>query len=444
MSEKPETVARVTEHLRKLAHADGSVKCGICGSGIEGLATVCGSCETPHHPDCWKYNTGCSVYGCRAAPAPVPPIEVEITMRLAADAPDPAAPTPPPRRWTLRKLVVAVVVVSGLSALDRAVNTSSVTAPPAPQPAALPAVVQPPRQLPANKQVLPLPSKSHWKGLLQATERDAATPAKDGEPAIDIIFIDPSRGDQTPAKAPDVDAFVRGAKGADWESRVFFIKSLATSKEPKARDYLLAALADDGAIGNVREAAAEVLGERHDILAVPELVERAKREPVAQVRAQLALALDRIGSPHGRAFIEQWLAAYVPGQQGQPGKDLDRKALAMHAAQAAARGRMEEFRPAIESYLSDGDSWVLAFTLGNLGALGSSESIPAVARLLDSADCGTVHAACGALAELGARSYRSAIEKRLGKCPVYAGQLPGLLAKLDGREGPRTGADGTR
>jgi hypothetical protein len=285
----------------------------------------------------------------------------------------------------------------------------------------------------------PCPSKSHWPELLKTGARDQAPSKKPGEMDIDIIFIDPSRGDRTTAKAPDVDAFVRGSKGADWESRVFFLKSLATSREPKAREALLTALADDQAIGNVREAAAEVLGERHDMLAVPELVERAKQEPVAQVRGQIALALDRIGSPHGRNFIEQWLAAYPPDPRPQPGRDLDRKALAMHAAQAAARGRMEEFRPAIEAYLSDGDPWVLAFTLGNLGTLGSRESIPAVARLLDSADCGTVHAACQALAELGAQEHRGAIEKRLGKCPDHAGQLPRLLAKLDELEVPRPG-----
>ena len=31
-------------------------------------ATVCPSCNTPHHAECWEENGGCTTYGCKNSP----------------------------------------------------------------------------------------------------------------------------------------------------------------------------------------------------------------------------------------------------------------------------------------------------------------------------------------------------------------------------------------
>lgn len=71
----------VQAHLRKVAHTEGTIKCGVCGQGVSGAARVCATCETPHHVDCWTYNEGCSVFGCRASPERPEPMDVEIWIR---------------------------------------------------------------------------------------------------------------------------------------------------------------------------------------------------------------------------------------------------------------------------------------------------------------------------------------------------------------------------
>lgn len=40
--------------------------CQVCGIAIaEGETTRCGKCGAPHHTDCWNYNGGCAIYGCK-------------------------------------------------------------------------------------------------------------------------------------------------------------------------------------------------------------------------------------------------------------------------------------------------------------------------------------------------------------------------------------------
>ncbi|MCS6862251.1 MAG: hypothetical protein NZT92_18255 [Abditibacteriales bacterium] len=39
--------------------------CQICGEELTWNKVVCRRCRTPHHRDCWEYNGGCSVYGCK-------------------------------------------------------------------------------------------------------------------------------------------------------------------------------------------------------------------------------------------------------------------------------------------------------------------------------------------------------------------------------------------
>ena len=37
---------------------------------------VCDGCDTPHHRDCFEENCGCTVFGCRCAPADEPKVHV--------------------------------------------------------------------------------------------------------------------------------------------------------------------------------------------------------------------------------------------------------------------------------------------------------------------------------------------------------------------------------
>ena len=39
--------------------------CQVCGAGLKEEGTVyCRRCRTPHHDECWLYNSGCSTFGC--------------------------------------------------------------------------------------------------------------------------------------------------------------------------------------------------------------------------------------------------------------------------------------------------------------------------------------------------------------------------------------------
>jgi hypothetical protein len=45
--------------------------CKICCGPIEDAnrRVLCAVCQTPHHDDCWEFNGGCSVYGCKGKQA---------------------------------------------------------------------------------------------------------------------------------------------------------------------------------------------------------------------------------------------------------------------------------------------------------------------------------------------------------------------------------------
>lgn len=114
----------------------------------EGADTArCGSCHAAHHADCWADNRGCAVMGCAAAPAspaaqipipahfsapaaappPVAPAPVEVTLAQPAGyqpappvAPPPINPTPPPApsertggRWLVGTILVLALVIAG-------------------------------------------------------------------------------------------------------------------------------------------------------------------------------------------------------------------------------------------------------------------------------------------------------------------------------------------
>lgn len=62
--------------------------CPVCGQQMQAIRT-CDACETPHHIDCWNYNSGCAIYGCRgyaviSAPAlSTPKLFVQMLEPLA-------------------------------------------------------------------------------------------------------------------------------------------------------------------------------------------------------------------------------------------------------------------------------------------------------------------------------------------------------------------------
>lgn len=46
--------------------------CPVCRESIGTCRSqLCGSCDTPHHADCWSFNGGCAIYGCSRPPAEV-------------------------------------------------------------------------------------------------------------------------------------------------------------------------------------------------------------------------------------------------------------------------------------------------------------------------------------------------------------------------------------
>lgn len=69
------------------------------GDDAAGL-TVCPSCGTPHHADCFEENGGCTVFGCSAAPPAEPKLSIGSGELLAPAQPQVQVPAvhlvPPP------------------------------------------------------------------------------------------------------------------------------------------------------------------------------------------------------------------------------------------------------------------------------------------------------------------------------------------------------------
>lgn len=99
---------RIAAHVRKVAANEGCVRCGVCARTLAGLASVCTQCEAPYHTDCWDYNGGCAVYGCKAAPRD--PLRLDLAT---------LKPRPPARR-----LPAALVAAVSLAAAVYAFRTA--------------------------------------------------------------------------------------------------------------------------------------------------------------------------------------------------------------------------------------------------------------------------------------------------------------------------------
>lgn len=116
-----------------------SVVCPYCRTEIgegENERLDCPGCATPHHPECFAENGGCTVFGCSKAPTD----EAKISVSGSELNPPPTATAPP------RSLQLA----GGLSILN-ATGPGTQSGLPAPAPAApgaAPAAAVPPPPLP--------------------------------------------------------------------------------------------------------------------------------------------------------------------------------------------------------------------------------------------------------------------------------------------------------
>src|SRR5512133_2236576 len=71
--------------------------CPYCRGAIENESELlgCDGCGTQHHPDCYAENGGCTVFGCRCAPAEEPKVSIAILELAHAAPPETVRPYPP-------------------------------------------------------------------------------------------------------------------------------------------------------------------------------------------------------------------------------------------------------------------------------------------------------------------------------------------------------------
>lgn len=60
--------------------------CRMTVDPADAEALVCEGCGTPHHKDCYAENGGCTVFGCRCAPAEEPKVAVSAPELASASA----------------------------------------------------------------------------------------------------------------------------------------------------------------------------------------------------------------------------------------------------------------------------------------------------------------------------------------------------------------------
>jgi TM2 domain-containing membrane protein YozV len=68
--------------------------CPYCRGAIDPSVdeqVICEGCETPHHRDCYQENGGCTVFGCRCAPADEPKVRVTQPELSPVAGPNPSA-----------------------------------------------------------------------------------------------------------------------------------------------------------------------------------------------------------------------------------------------------------------------------------------------------------------------------------------------------------------
>ncbi len=54
--------------MRRSFHPEAA-RCPVCGVPTGRARVLCGSCQAPHHSDCWAWLGGCGIFGCAGARA---------------------------------------------------------------------------------------------------------------------------------------------------------------------------------------------------------------------------------------------------------------------------------------------------------------------------------------------------------------------------------------
>lgn len=369
MDEKQTSGVRLGAYVRKLARNEGEVVCNICNAALTGAIVCCPVCDTPYHPDCWDYNKGCAVYGCKAASG----AGGQVRPNEALLPPGPAARG---RRQPAPVVAFSCLVGLGLGLFAAAVWQSGVpTTGPAEPAARTPST----SQAEASRTALPEPEEE-W---IRRQERlRALEHVRDPEVLQELVAAL-----RTPDELP-------------------------------------------GGV-HVRTAAAEVLGRAGWKEAAPDLIQAMDRESTFFARPAYAIALYKLGHLAGLGRLQSMLEGYSPGMDRLAPDAHERQLVAMCAASAAAMEHVTEVAPILVSYLDDTDPEILKQVLTDLRQMEYKPAIPAIARLLAREDCATVWAACELLVALDARSERARIEARLKQCPAYASGLPRLLQLLE-------------
>jgi TM2 domain-containing membrane protein YozV len=92
--------------------------CPYCRAEVGSAAEErleCPGCGTPHHPECFAENGGCTVFGCSKAPQDEPKISLSGTELSQARAPFPAPIAPAPVARTTHSGGFSILQLSGPS-----------------------------------------------------------------------------------------------------------------------------------------------------------------------------------------------------------------------------------------------------------------------------------------------------------------------------------------
>lgn len=126
--------------------------CPYCRTEVGSAAEErldCPGCGTPHHPECFAENGGCTVFGCSKAPQDEPKISVSGTELNQGPAPIPPAPV----SRTTNSWGSSILQLSGPSQTTGPQNTPVQAAAPPPPPPPSSGTGAPPPPLPPTRGV---------------------------------------------------------------------------------------------------------------------------------------------------------------------------------------------------------------------------------------------------------------------------------------------------
>ncbi len=106
-----------SDRLQLMQKKETDKICTICGDALDKLPTIaCTACGTMYHSDCWAYNQGCAVYGCKqqskalakrceSSPAVLPQLQQQLVflkeMSAVSAEVKSIAETASKKRWPL-------------------------------------------------------------------------------------------------------------------------------------------------------------------------------------------------------------------------------------------------------------------------------------------------------------------------------------------------------